>query len=376
MAQLACGGQALVAVGKQIAGLAGTGYWRNRADAPMARKRSAAGGAAATGEWIALRVEQVELKALKTLPPKPYTQGELVKAMKGVAKLVDDPRLKQKLKETTGIGTEATRASTIKGPARSRLPAEEGPHHPRVGCGLHAHRRCAGAIADPGMTAIWEQALDMIEAGQMTLDTFIAKQSAWVAQLVQEHQGATLSIRCRRLRRLVRSAARRCASVPAGMARSGHAAVIQTAGTLPLESWQSSAKRHASGAQYLRRADVEASSATPAASSWRRTKRTAFRGTPARLLLQRCARSVCPPSDNGREATAPRIAPTAIPLIGVSCFGHARLPDGLPPLLKAVRRPLGRGNRAGARRRNIGLCARMHAERLPAPATKRVGCDC
>mgnify|MGYP006184249039 CR=1 FL=1 len=34
------------------------------------------------------------------------------------------------------------------------------------------------AIADPGMTAIWEQALDMIEAGQMTLDTFIAKQSA------------------------------------------------------------------------------------------------------------------------------------------------------------------------------------------------------
>ena len=34
----------------------------------------------------------------------------------------------------------------------------------------------------------------MIEAGQMTLDTFIAKQSAWVAQLVQEHRGATLSI--------------------------------------------------------------------------------------------------------------------------------------------------------------------------------------
>jgi hypothetical protein len=50
------------------------------------------------------------------------------------------------------------------------------------------------AIADPGMTAIWEQALDLIEAGQMTLDTFIAKQSAWVAQLVQQHRGATLSI--------------------------------------------------------------------------------------------------------------------------------------------------------------------------------------
>jgi DNA topoisomerase-3 len=35
--------------------------------------------------------------------------------MKGVAKLVTDPRLKQKLKDTTGIGTEATRANIISG---------------------------------------------------------------------------------------------------------------------------------------------------------------------------------------------------------------------------------------------------------------------
>jgi DNA topoisomerase-3 len=64
---------------------------------------------------LSCQVGQVDLKALKTLPPKPYTQGELVKAMKGVAKLVTDPRLKQKLKETTGIGTEATRANIIGG---------------------------------------------------------------------------------------------------------------------------------------------------------------------------------------------------------------------------------------------------------------------
>jgi hypothetical protein len=51
------------------------------------------------------------------------------------------------------------------------------------------------AIADPGTTAVWEQALDMIEAGQMTLDTFIEKQSAWVGQLVQQYRGATLSLK-------------------------------------------------------------------------------------------------------------------------------------------------------------------------------------
>ncbi len=139
-------------------------------------------------------VEQVELKALKTLPPKHYTQGELVKAMKGVAKLVDDPRLKQKLKETTGIGTEATRASTITGLLDRGYLLRKGRTIRASDAAFTLIDAVPAAIADPGMTAIWEQALDMIEAGQMTLDSFIAKQSAWVAQLVQEHRGATLSI--------------------------------------------------------------------------------------------------------------------------------------------------------------------------------------
>src|SRR5690606_40595187 len=51
------------------------------------------------------------------------------------------------------------------------------------------------AIADPGTTEVWEQALDMIEAGQMALDTFIEKQSVWVGQLVQQYRGATLSLK-------------------------------------------------------------------------------------------------------------------------------------------------------------------------------------
>lgn len=35
----------------------------------------------------------------------------------------------------------------------------------------------------------------MIEAGQMALDTFIAKQSSWVARLVQQYRGATLDLK-------------------------------------------------------------------------------------------------------------------------------------------------------------------------------------
>lgn len=141
------------------------------------------------------QVGDVELKALKTLPPKPYTQGELVKAMKGVAKLVSDPRLKQKLRDTTGIGTEATRAGIITGLLGRGYLVKKGRAVRASDAAFTLIDAVPPAIADPGTTAIWEQALDMIEAGQMTLDTFIEKQSAWVAQLVEQYRSASLTIK-------------------------------------------------------------------------------------------------------------------------------------------------------------------------------------
>ncbi len=74
-----------------------------------------AAGPAGAAQGPGCAVREVTLKDLHTEPPKPFTEGDLIKAMKNVAKLVDDPRLKQKLKDTTGIGTEATRAGIIQG---------------------------------------------------------------------------------------------------------------------------------------------------------------------------------------------------------------------------------------------------------------------
>ena len=148
----------------------------------------------ALSNGIQCGVEQVELKALKTMPPKPYTQGELVKAMKGVAKLVTDPRLKQKLKETTGIGTEATRASIINGLLGRSYLLKKGRSIRASDAAFTLIDAVPSAIADPGTTAVWEQALDMIEAGQLTLDTFIEKQSIWITQLIQQYGSTRLAI--------------------------------------------------------------------------------------------------------------------------------------------------------------------------------------
>ncbi|MDD2127509.1 DNA topoisomerase III [Pseudomonas monteilii] len=196
VAQIRCADQSLKATGKQVV-VAG---WRIALATPAAdaaddepEQRSQIlpplVGSTRCG------IGQVELKALKTLSPKPYTQGELVKAMKGVAKLVDDPRLKHKLKETTGIGTEATRASIIQGLLDRDYLVKKGRAIRASEAAFTVINAVPAAIANPGTTAVWEQALDMIESGGMTLDAFVEKQSIWVTQLVQQYRGTALSIK-------------------------------------------------------------------------------------------------------------------------------------------------------------------------------------
>lgn len=133
-------------------------------------------------------VTGAELRALKTVPPRHFTQGELVKAMKGIARWVSDPALKQKLRDTTGIGTEATRAHII-GALISRGYLQKQGRTIRATDVAHAVLQAIPpAVADPATTALWEQGLDQIAASQLTLETFVHEQSAWVESIVRKHR--------------------------------------------------------------------------------------------------------------------------------------------------------------------------------------------
>ena len=46
----------------------------------------------------------------------------------------------------------------------------------------------------PGTTAVWEQALDMVQTGEMSLEAFVAKQSAWMSKQVERCAGLSLNI--------------------------------------------------------------------------------------------------------------------------------------------------------------------------------------
>jgi len=196
IARLSCAGQNLQAVGKQIV-ISG---WRlvlaeqqpvdaDDESAPRSQVLPA------LNQGLSCQVTNVDLKALKTLPLRPFTQGELVKAMKSVAKLVSDPRLKQKLKDTVGIGTEATRANIINGLLTRGYLIKKGRAIRASDAAGTLIDTVPAAIADPGTTAVWEQALDMIEAGELTHEVFITKQSAWISQIIAQYQGTAMTIK-------------------------------------------------------------------------------------------------------------------------------------------------------------------------------------
>ncbi|WP_090730170.1 DNA topoisomerase III [Azotobacter beijerinckii] len=189
-----CAGHALRAVGKRIV----EPGWRRALPEALTpakgREAPPPQDLPALCEGQDCAVAQVTLKDLWTQPPKPFTEGDLIKAMKNVAKLVDDPRLKQKLKDTTGIGTEATRAGIIQGLLERGYLIKQGKALAATPAAFGLIDAVPRPIADPGTTAIWEQALDMVQSGEMPLEEFVAKQSAWMSKLVERCAGLRLTI--------------------------------------------------------------------------------------------------------------------------------------------------------------------------------------
>lgn len=130
-------------------------------------------------------IQDVETKAQKTRPPEHYTEGTLIAAMKNAARFVSDERLKQRLKESAGLGTEATRAGIIETLLRRGYIIKEKRHLIATDSARTLIAMLPDIIKDPGMTALWEQALDEIAAGKMPLALFLQKQSILMSRIVE-----------------------------------------------------------------------------------------------------------------------------------------------------------------------------------------------
>jgi DNA topoisomerase-3 len=142
------------------------------------------------------QVSGVDVEAKKTTPPAHYTEGTLIAAMKHVSRLVEDPRLRKRLKETAGIGTEATRAGIIETLLQRGFVQKRKKHLVATDTGCALVDALPAPVTDPGTTALWEQALEEIAEGRYDPAEFLKQQADWVRVLVTRAQGgAGLALR-------------------------------------------------------------------------------------------------------------------------------------------------------------------------------------
>ncbi len=154
MAQLACGGQSLQAVGSKIAVAAGAKYSRpQRTATRMATTPNAARCYRHTPSRFVLPSRQYRSEGAETLPPKAYKQGELVKAMKGVAKLVTDPRLSRSSRRRRASAPKPHAPNIISGLLNRGYLLKKGRAVRASDAAFTLIDTVPAAIADPGTTA-------------------------------------------------------------------------------------------------------------------------------------------------------------------------------------------------------------------------------
>lgn len=123
------------------------------------------------GESAVLKSIDKEQKFTK--PPSRFTEASLQEAMTQVHKYVDDPVIKKRLKENSGIGTPATRTNIISELQKREYLNKKGKTLISTDRGREIIDKMHPTLKSPGMTAIWEDALDRVCEGELTKDAFL-----------------------------------------------------------------------------------------------------------------------------------------------------------------------------------------------------------
>ncbi|AWB66857.1 DNA topoisomerase III [Saccharobesus litoralis] len=139
-------------------------------------------------EGQVLHCLQGNLLSKQTQPPKPYTDATLLSAMTGIAKFVKNPDIRKILKETDGLGTEATRAGIIDLLFKRQFLQKQGKSILATELGKALVNALPDTATTPDMTAHWESTLNAISERQTQYQDFMLPLQASLQQLVQQAQ--------------------------------------------------------------------------------------------------------------------------------------------------------------------------------------------
>jgi DNA topoisomerase-3 len=112
-----------------------------------------------------------KLRTVTTRPPARYTEGSLITVMQQAWRLVDDPVMRERLKEAKGIGTPATRDSVVTSLMDQQQLITKGKQIQPTEGGMALYKTLLAVcpnVVDPVRTAQWETMFDMVEKGKMS----------------------------------------------------------------------------------------------------------------------------------------------------------------------------------------------------------------
>jgi DNA topoisomerase-3 len=128
----------------------------------------------AVAEGESVQIAAVSIEDRKTTPPRRFTEAGLIQAMTGISRFVSDPKIKQLLRETDGIGTPATQAQIIETLFARGFITKQGRSVISTEIGRALVRALPDVATKPDMTALWETAVRRIADGQASLDSFLS----------------------------------------------------------------------------------------------------------------------------------------------------------------------------------------------------------
>ena len=143
-----------------------------------------------------------DLGTRQTKPPSRFTPATLLQGMKEIHKYVKDEAAKKMLRDVSGIGTEATRASIIEDLIQRKFLLAAGKK--KVLTPTETAYLLIDALPDtmtyPDATAIWEDRLHAMAEGAGSIEDFLAGQAAFARDLCTAALGAKIpgveGVRC------------------------------------------------------------------------------------------------------------------------------------------------------------------------------------
>ncbi|WP_323933893.1 DNA topoisomerase III [Aeromonas hydrophila] len=155
-----------------------------------------AGSLPALRQGEQLLCERGELLEKMTQPPKSFTDATLLAAMTGIARYVQDPEIRKTLRETDGLGTEATRAGIIDLLFKRRFLVRQGKSIKATPTGRALIQALPATATTPDMTALWEQHLGRIAERQTSYQQFMGPLTEQLNGLIdgaRQDSGASFS---------------------------------------------------------------------------------------------------------------------------------------------------------------------------------------